>query len=283
MIQSKAKCKPAQRFHKYGTMNHISRRRGLENMEQSKFLSQCKDLIEYARANENKLTKKEIKNYFSDMRLSDKQLHSVYAFLTENHIEITHYIKPKAEKSEPDSVYLKIYKNELKHLPVPAEEEMEEYYRKLQDGDSSIVHAVIESFLKRVVTIAGKYRNRGVLLEDLIQEGNLKLISCVNQMLGKKSKTSPKKQIERAIKSHLISLVDEAMNDGGKENTILAKTNLVYEATKIYAEENGTVANIHELAEYTKISEEEILDIIDLSLDEIKLGECHHEQKQKPI
>lgn len=250
-------------------------------MDQSEFLRQCKDLVEYARAKDSKLSKTEVRDYFSEMNLKEEQLDSVYSYLAEHNVEIRGVSSVKEQTlTETDSLYLKLYKKELRNLPTRTKEEIEAFYRALGDGDECMIHKVIECHLKRVITLAEKYKNRGVLLEDLIQEGNLELISCANHLLGKKNISSYQKEIDRAVKARLISLVDEAMEGMGVENTILAKTNLLHEATKVLAEENGTVADIHELAQYTKMSEEEIKNIIELSLDEIKLGECKHDHEE---
>lgn len=247
-------------------------------MEQSEFLEQLKELLEYAKGKESKLTKTEIKDYFIEMKLTEEQLQLVYTYLVEHNVEIKGFSNKKEEHfTEADSAYLKLYRKEINQLPMRTKEELEDIYESLLKGDETIRNVAIESHLKRVVTLAAKYKNRGVLLEDLIQEGNLELISCINGLLSNKNVKSCKKEIDRAVKVRMIFLVDEAMEDMGMENTILAKTNLIHEATKVLAEEMGTVATIHELSEYTKMSESEIKDIIDLSLEEIKLGECSHE------
>ena len=104
-------------------------------------------------------------------------------------------------------------------------------------GDASVQHKVIESFLKRVVTLAGKYKNRGVPLGDLFQED----ISDV------------KKELERSVRGRMIELADSQLESRGQENTILAKTNLIHEATKVLAEEWGRLATVAGLAEYPYI------------------------------
>lgn len=252
-------------------------------MEQEMFLKQLALLVDYARTKDNKLGEEEVREYFSEMNLTEEQLKLVYEYLTEHHVDIKGVFVKKGEKpmSREDSAYLRIYRKEINALPIRTKEEMEEIYRLLSEGDESILQKAIESHLKRIVTIAAKYKNRGVLLEDLIQEGNLELISSIHEILGDETINNPRKEIERRVKSRLIELVDEALEATGREHSILAKTNLIYEATKVLAEELGTVANIHELAEYTKMTEDEIMELVDLSLEEIKIGECghnHHEE-----
>ena len=81
-----------------------------------------------------------------------------------------------------------------------------------------------------------------------------------------------KKELDRYVKSRMIELADEQMASKGMENTIVAKTNLIHEATKVLAEEWGRLATLEELADYTKMPEEEISMYVDLALDEIHIG-----------
>lgn len=50
-----------------------------------------------------------------------------------------------------------------------------------------------------------------------------------------------------------------------RDNTILAKVNLIHEAQKALAEDTGTIPALQELSEYTKIPVEEVRDIMALS------------------
>ncbi len=50
---------------------------------------------------------------------------------------------------------------------------------QLRRGEEEVISSVIEAHLHRVMQLADKYRGRGVPVEDLIQEGNLELTSCV--------------------------------------------------------------------------------------------------------
>lgn len=245
-------------------------------MKEQDFLTQLKDLRDYAGTKENHLSKKEIKEYFGEMDLTKEQLDQIIKYLSEHNIEVGGQKRKTEQISSEDSAYLKIYRQEINQLPKRDAEELNAIYARLKNGEEDVVEAAIEAHLHRVVTLANKYRSRGVLLEDLIQEGNLELIMCIHSLLGNTEIEEHRKEIERQVKARMIELVDEAMASEGVENTILAKTNLIHEATKALAEEMGELADIHELAEYTKMTEEEIMEIIELSLDEMKIGECKH-------
>ncbi|MCM1244129.1 MAG: hypothetical protein NC293_00615 [Roseburia sp.] len=256
--------------------------------DQKEFMRQMLELVDLAKTNESRITKKEVNDFCSDLELTAPQLKLVYDFLDEHNIEVKGHSKRKAasgrdkdfdttegdspEFNTEDSKYLHIYRRELRGLPEYTAEEREELYEKLLSGDEDVIHAVIEAHLKRVVTLAGKYKNRGVPLEDLIQEGNLTLITTVDMICGNDQVKDVRKELDRSVRGRMIELADSHIENRGLENTILAKTNLIHEATKFLAEEWGRLATVAELAEYTKMTEDEIRMYVELSQDEIKIG-----------
>src|SRR5918998_5484059 len=60
-------------------------------------------------------------------------------------------------------------------------DEEKDLSRRAHAGDMGARRKLIESNLRLVISIAKKYRGRGVLFEDLIQEGNAGLIRAVQQ------------------------------------------------------------------------------------------------------
>lgn len=250
-------------------------------MDQKEFLRQMLDLVEFGKARDSVLTKEEIKDYCSDLNIPQKHMELVYAYLTEHQIHVTEYESSSNETKESekglkaapeDSQYLRIYRKELKGLPQRTPEEIRDLYVRLRQGEEAIVGTVIEAHLARVVTLAGRYRGRGVFLEDLIQEGNLELITCVNMLLGNTEVVDFKKAIDHAVRSRMIELVDAELSVSDQVSTVLAKVNLLLEATHILAEEYGRIATIEELSEFTHMEQEEIQMYVDLSLNNIELG-----------
>jgi RNA polymerase primary sigma factor len=60
-------------------------------------------------------------------------------------------------------------------------DEEKDLARRAREGDKRARQKLIESNLRLVISIAKKYRGRGVLFEDLIQEGNAGLIRAVEK------------------------------------------------------------------------------------------------------
>jgi RNA polymerase primary sigma factor len=81
--------------------------------------------------------------------------------------------------SEQDSIsdYLK----EIRKFPLLSFEEEIELSHKIQDGDLSARKKLIESNLRLVVTISRKYAAPDLPLLDIIQEGNLGLITAAQK------------------------------------------------------------------------------------------------------
>lgn len=255
-------------------------------MDQKEFLRQMAELVDFGRAKDSRLTKEEIADYCSDLSLTGEQLELVYAYLKEHQIQVAGYTgqtdMPEAgEGAAPeapgnnapqDSQYIKIYRREIRNLKRYEEEERQALYDRLRGGEEAVIPSVIEAHLGRVVTLAGKYRGRGVLLEDLIQEGNLELTTCVAMLCGNREVLDFQKAIDHAVRSRLIELVDAELSDSDRISTVLARVNLLLEATRTLAEEYGRIATIEELSEFTHMDEEEIRMYVELSRNEIELG-----------
>lgn len=255
-------------------------------MDQKEFLRRMEELVEYGRSKENQLTKEEIADKCSDFSLTEQQYELLYAYLKEHQVHVVGYEapsvasvtegkRPAAEERqvEKDSKYLTVYRRELRQLPEYTKEEMDELYERLRSGDESVCGTVIEAHLKRVLTLAGKYRGRGVLLEDLIQEGNLELTACVAMLCGNREVVDFKKAIDHAVRSRLIEMVDEELAGSDSISTVLGRMNLLMEATRTLAEEYGRIATIEELSEFTHMDVGEIRMYVELSRNEIEIGE----------
>src|SRR3954463_3073910 len=81
--------------------------------------------------------------------------------------------------------------------------------RRAREGDKEARKRLIEKNLRLVISIAKKYRGRGVLFEDLIQEGNAGLIKAVERFdptLGNRFSTYAtwwiRQAVPRAIAAH---------------------------------------------------------------------------------
>lgn len=92
--------------------------------------------------------------------------------------ELEEDISQSLDLSIDDS--MKMYLIEIRRIPIISLEEEKKLAKKSSEGDSASRNKLIESNLRLVVSIARKYRNMGLSLHDLIQEGNIGLIKAAD-------------------------------------------------------------------------------------------------------
>jgi len=73
------------------------------------------------------------------------------------------------------------YMAEIQRYPLLEREQELNLWRTMRGGDSKARKAIILAYLRLVVSIARGYRNRGVEFLDLVEEGNVGLITAVDR------------------------------------------------------------------------------------------------------
>ena len=76
---------------------------------------------------------------------------------------------------------VKMYLKEIGRVPLLKPEDEPEIAKRIEAGDKEARDILISSNLRLVVSIAKKYVGRGMLLLDLIQEGNMGLVKAVEK------------------------------------------------------------------------------------------------------
>lgn len=281
--------------------------------DQSKFLELLGEIQKIAHAQNQSMTKEEISKYLADEQLSDVQMQAVYQYLGEHHIKVQgyDYVPPKieveseekaAEKDKPkqkkttnqSKVSSKrnrseenhsLYVSELSKLPegLPLEEKICAYL----EGNTSIRNEIVEGFLKHVVAIAERYKERQVGQDELIAEGNLALMQTIAEIEEVSDNyilidgSIDQKRFFTTIETNIIhameQFIDEQTETKDQEQAMLAKTNLLNEAAKYLTEEIGRVPTIEELSQYTKIDREEIGRLRGLSEDAKRVADSEEE------
>lgn len=86
-----------------------------------------------------------------------------------------------AEANSKVAEITQLYLREIGRAPLLDAAAEQRLARAAQQGDSASREAMIESNLRLVVKVARRYRNRGLALLDLIEEGNLGLLHAVEK------------------------------------------------------------------------------------------------------
>lgn len=263
------------------------------------FMETLHSVQEIAKASPGQMTREEISGYFQDMDLSQEQQEMIYQFLLapqEGAAEEAGCkgrgtdsraggkIRAKTQAASPNPAgrsqnpYFGMYLREISAVPVLSKEQQNVLYQRLLSGEGEAMEEISHQWLKKIIRIAREYATQRAFLEDLVQEGNISLLLGLGQLKGKASgygmdgggclaKENQKRlerQLEEFVREGMERYCEELDGEADGENTILAKVGLIHEARKALAEENGTDPTVRELCEYTRLSQEEIADILDL-------------------
>lgn len=159
-----------------------------------------------------------------------------------------------------------MYLDEIERIRIVSGKEEQALYSRLFDGDENAVAAVSDQWLKRVTEIAvecaEEHAGEFMAVDDLVQEGNIGLLTGINQLLGKGDHPDAKEFLGGCIRAAMESCLAEEAGEGEQEKSILAKVSLVHEAQSLLAEHKGSKPSVQELSEYTRISPQEITDIL---------------------
>ena len=85
----------------------------------------------------------------------------------------------KIDSQNSSDDILDIYLSEINKIPLLSREEEEKTAREAALGNTMAREKLINANLRFVIKIAKKYQGQGILLEDLINEGNIGLIKAV--------------------------------------------------------------------------------------------------------
>ncbi|HUO07603.1 MAG TPA: RNA polymerase sigma factor RpoD/SigA [Phycisphaerae bacterium] len=149
---------------------------------------------------------------------------------------------------------LQLYLNQINHAPLlSAEREKDLARRIIRENDPAARDEMVRSNLRLVVNISKNYTNRGLSLQDLIEEGNIGLLKAVegfNPEMNIRFSTYASWWIKQAIKRALINSV-QPIHIPAYMVEMIAKWK---QAIAEMEDKLGRVPNLEELARHMKMS-----------------------------
>ena len=165
---------------------------------------------------------------------------------------------------------VRMYLKEIGTVPLLSAEEELELAKRKSAGDKAAKERLIEANLRLVVSIAKRYTGRGMSFLDLVQEGNLGLIKCVEKFdydKGFKLSTYATWWIRQSVTR---ALADQA-------RTIRVPVHMVETINKMskmqrkLTLELGYEPSIPELAKALDMSEEKVMEIMQIAREPASL------------
>ncbi|MDD3401810.1 MAG: hypothetical protein PHQ72_00430 [Hespellia sp.] len=245
-------------------------------LDRAKFKETLESVAEIIRTAPEPMTEEEILDYFADMELNEEQKKLVFAYLTTPHENDGAEEKPEdanSDSEEPDgfteaeievSPILQMYLDELSEIPPCSKVQEDKLYEQLAAGDETSIKKLADCWLGRVLDLAKKHRNAKASLEDIVQEGNMGLFLKLRELLGSKSEVDYRSLLSDCIEKSMWDFIVESGEIADEGNSVVGKMSLVQEAKKILEEQYDRGVTTQELAEYTKMPEEELQGVLDL-------------------
>ena len=164
-----------------------------------------------------------------------------------------------------------VYMEELAGIPPCTEEENRELLKKVKAGDREAKNRLVEGNLKKALFFIQDYLNRGVPMADLIQEASMELMELADEGFQE----GFEKLLESRIHVRMEEVIREQKAEMDLEEEMLARVNVLQEVSKRMAEELGREASLKELAERMKMTEEDVREIMKMTMDALKLSELN--------
>ena len=130
---------------------------------------------------------------------------------------------------------------------------------------------MIEGNLRNALMYVQNYINRGVPMADLIQEASMELMMLVDDAF----EGSFEKLLESRIRVRMEEVISEQTSASNIEEEVLARVNVLQEVSKELAERFGREPKLEELAEYMKMTEDEVREIMKVTMDALSLSEAN--------
>lgn len=278
-------------------------------LDQNTFTETIREVSEIIRTAYEPLSREEILGYFDKMELNETQKEMVLEYLLKPQTsadsgteEFAAFGEEESEDSAmeaeektvgketsgevnplPNSLAFRMYLEEIEGISVCTQEELQEMYEKLLDGDEAVIGKISENWMEKILEQMKKISVASEDFSDVVQEGNMALFMKLSELCGSGAKANQgakaesgakanrgmaavyvEKELIRAVEAAMKAYIQELTGEDDVENAVVGKVTLVNEARKHLMEENGQEPSVRELAGYTKMSEKELRDMLDM-------------------
>lgn len=235
--------------------------------EQAKFRTALAALSASAQQKGRKLTREEVQEFFRDMGLKPDQYPLVYTYLASKRIQVEGVELPEvtgeeAPYTEEEQEFLRQYRRDIRYVKRQRQEDLPKLFQQAADGEVSAKRLLTEHYMGMVLELAEEYAHQGLLLQDLVQEGNLGLMVGIDTLglteEGLAWEAHLTEEIHRAIRRAL----DEHEGARSTGEQVAEKLNKLADSIAELTEDLGRDVTPDELSVYLDMPVEEIEDLL---------------------
>lgn len=229
------------------------------------FAKTLEDVRKLAKEQGNCVSEEQVKEAFAALDLDNDQLQMVFDYLVKHKVGIGQPVDPDEYLTDEERNYLQDYLDEIEQLPPYTQGEKEACIISAMAGEMDAQNRLVEMYLPAVIDVAKIYAGQGVLLEDLIGEGNLALAFGTGMLGSLESPAEADGLLGKMIMDAMEDYIQEHAANEKADQKIADKVNKVTEKAKVLSEELHRKVTVEELAEETGMSVKYIEEAVRMS------------------
>ncbi len=236
------------------------------------FREMLTEMKKAADASGGRITRDEVRGLLAGLPLEEEHFNLVYEYLEQQDIRVTDHAKEPDGNPEEGQQGLSAYVAEMIRMEQEMTEEEQQLIRRVLDGDETARDALICLYLPVICAKAEEYADTAIPAEDLVQEGNLALLTAIS--------SAGEYDSAAAFQAHIFNSIHSAMEEAARESKkrhegnreIVSRVSHLHEAVKNLEQDLGRKVSKEELSAYLEMPLEEIQDILRMSGDQIELN-----------
>lgn len=243
-------------------------------MNEQDFSKKLAKLTEKAKQNGFYLSNEEIMEAFPDLLQNNEQMNLLLGYFNSQKITVGDQSEIAEQLSIEDQNYLEEYQMEISDIEILEEDKLRELIIQAVKGDSDARMLLLQQYLNKVIGLAKLYSGQGILLEDLIGEGNLALAEAVLQMGCLDIDGNVVEEADGFFGKYMMNAMESMINQELFEKDMgekMAETvNRVADAAAELSHTMMRKVTIQDLVRHTDLTKEEIWDAINASANKIE-------------
>lgn len=246
--------------------------------QQTRFRTALAALSASAEMKNRKLTKEDVAEFLQDMELNQEQYQLVYAYLASKKIQVEGVEMPAIPReeipyTEEEQEFLNQYKKDMRYVKKQSPDALASLFDHAADGEDMAKKMLIEHYMDRVLAVAKEYAHQGLLIQDLVQEGNLGLMIGVDTLGLKDADISCEAHLENEVHRAIRMALDEQNGSRDTEEQVTEKLNKLADSITELTEDLGRQITPEELSMYLDMPLEEIEDLLRIAGENIEMAD----------
>jgi len=218
----------------------------------------------------NIISEEEIREMFAWLSLDEAQLALVHDYLKKRGVGIGKPADMDEYLDDGDRNYMEMYLDQLSAMETVEPAQKEELLRRVMAGDGEAKEKLIAFYLPQVADLAKLYAGQGVMLEELIGEGNVALVSGIELLGALEDAAEAEGMLGKRMMDAMEAFIAEHVRSGDIGKQAAERVNRVRDAAKELSDALLRKVTVLELSRESEIPVEEIQEAIRLCAGKIE-------------